>query len=123
MQFTNRAKTFKWLLVSTGVVVAVGLSVMVWLMLGKMDEHYEKLYEQYRVIKPGMTEEEVVQKLGMPSIVYSRDTAPNNYYVEGWAFKEREITNKLFIYRGGEPIAYIYFDNSGLVEDTFVGGS
>lgn len=86
-------------------------------------EAFKEEYEYFRVVKPGMSEAEVVKLLGQPYKVYEKATAPKNYYVEGYAFKERPITNKVFIYMGAEPIAYVYFDDKNQVEETFVGGS
>ena len=81
------------------------------------------MYKEYRKIEIGMTQNEVEAKLGEPYKIYFKDTAPNNYYIDGYNYKKRDITNKVFIYIDGEPIAYIYFDNANIVEDVYVGGS
>lgn len=80
-------------------------------------------YDKFYSIRPGMREKEVLQRLGVPLKVYERTTAPKNYYVPGWAHKDREISHKLLIYQDCEPIAYIYLDHNSTVEDVFVGGS
>jgi outer membrane protein assembly factor BamE (lipoprotein component of BamABCDE complex) len=84
---------------------------------------FKEDYERFRAVKLGMNETEVIALLGKPYKTYDKATAPKSYYVEGYTFKERSITNKVFIYIGTEPIAYIYFDDKNRVEDTFVGGS
>ena len=84
---------------------------------------FKEEYGFFRAVKPGMSEAEVVNLLGSPYKVYEKATAPQNYYLEGYSFKERPITNKVFVYIGTEPIAYIYFDDKNRVEETFVGGS
>lgn len=80
-------------------------------------------YEQLRKVKTGMSEEEVRSILGVPQHEYNRATAPTPYYVKGWAYKERPITNKVLIYIRSEPIAYVWIDQNGRVEDVFIGGS
>ena len=66
---------------------------------------------------------EVIRLLGAPDRVYERATAPLDYYEPGYSHPERQITNKVLIYIGTEPIAYVYIDHAGRVEDVFVGGS
>jgi outer membrane protein assembly factor BamE (lipoprotein component of BamABCDE complex) len=84
---------------------------------------FDEEYKKFQSIKPGMTESQVLGLLGKPERMYEKGTAPKDYYIEGYAFKERPITNKVYIYVGKEPIAYIYFDNRNKVEEAFVGGS
>jgi outer membrane protein assembly factor BamE (lipoprotein component of BamABCDE complex) len=80
-------------------------------------------YELLRKVKVGMSEQEVRSILGVPQHEYEGATAPTPYYVKGWAYKERPITNKVLIYIRSEPIAYVWIDQNGRVEDVFVGGS
>lgn len=80
-------------------------------------------YASFRSIKPGMTEEDVIRLLGTPARMYERATAPIDYYEPGYSHPERHITNKVLIYIGAEPIAYVYIDHTGRVEEVFVGGS
>lgn len=88
-----------------------------------INETFRKDYDLFGAVKVGMTEEEVTNLLGSPYKIYYKGTAPTNYYVEGYAYKKRDISNKVFIYIGVEPIAYVYFDNQNKVDDVFVGGS
>lgn len=72
----------------------------------------------------GLTEAEIIRVLGRPPAhVFDRSNAPADYYVDGWSRKERPITNRVLIFRFGEPICYVWIDNDGRVEDYFVGGS
>lgn len=84
---------------------------------------FEEEYERFNSIAVGMTEQEVLERLGSPTLSYLSDDAPEDYYVEGYSFKKRPITHKVLIYVGSEPIAYIYLDKQEKVEDVFVGGS
>lgn len=80
-------------------------------------------YEELRKVKIGMSEQEVRSILGAPQHEYTRANAPTPYYVKGWAYKERPITNRVLIYIRSEPIAYVWIDHNGRVEDVFIGGS
>ena len=80
-------------------------------------------YLRLERIHVGMTEADVVAHLGTPYLIYDRATAPDNYYVEGYAYKRRPITNRVLIYLIGVPIAYVYIDDTGHVEEVFIGGS
>lgn len=88
-----------------------------------LDEAFREERERLRAVQVGMTEARVVELLGPPDKVYSGSTAPRNYFVEGYSFKERQISSKVFIYLGVEAIAYVYFDDGDRVEEAFVGGS
>lgn len=70
-----------------------------------------------------MTEQEVIQHLGPPHWVFRKETAPPDYYIPGWSYKEREITHKVLIDSFAEPIAYYYLDENNKVEDIYIGGS
>jgi hypothetical protein len=84
---------------------------------------FEDEYRRLRSVDVGMSEEEVTAALGPPLHVYSKATAPNPYYLEGYSYKEREITNEVLIFVATEAIAYVYIDEKNEVEEVFVGGS
>ena len=84
---------------------------------------FENEYERFESVKVGMPEEEVTATLGKPRHVYSQADAPESYYVDGYSFKERKITNKVLIFVATEAIAYVYLDNNNEVEEVFIGGS
>ena len=108
------------------LLLVVGLLVLgigTWFSYGAFETVFADEYERFRTIEVGMTEAEVTSALGAPLKVYFRESAPANYYEEGYAFLERPITHKVFIYIGTEPIAYVYFDDDNRVEEVFVGGS
>ena len=75
------------------------------------------------LLHPGLSRPEVRERLGEPDVVHHAESAPEDYYLEGWARREREITSEVWIYVLGEPVCYVWFDEAGLVEETFVGGS
>jgi outer membrane protein assembly factor BamE (lipoprotein component of BamABCDE complex) len=84
---------------------------------------FEEEYRLFRQVKNGMTEAQVTELLGQPYRSYEKSNAPEDYYVKGYSFKKRAITNKVLIYIKVEPICYVYLDQNGIVEDVFVGGS
>jgi outer membrane protein assembly factor BamE (lipoprotein component of BamABCDE complex) len=88
-----------------------------------IEETFQEEYTLFRSIKVGMTELEVVRILGQPYKTYDAMSAPEDYYVQGYSYKRRPITNKVYIYVRTEPIVYIYIDKQGRVEEVFVGGS
>lgn len=93
------------------------------LFIEKMNEAFEPEYKRLEVIQVGMAEEEVIRLLGPPHWVFRKETAKKDYYIPGWSYKKRDITNKVLIYSFSEPIAYYYLDNNNKVEDIFIGGS
>jgi hypothetical protein len=80
-------------------------------------------YDRFRQLQVGMSEADVLSLLGEPLEIHHAATAPTDYYVDGWSFERRAISNKVFIYIASEPICYVYFDRAGRVEYVFVGGS
>lgn len=117
LEFLNPRITWR----GTAIVALVGLPVVVaffWI----SDPFGRREIESK--LRLGLTEAEVVRLLGAaPAASYDRDTAPANYYVEGWSRRERPITHRVLIFHLGEPICYVWLDKGGLVEDFYVGGS
>ena len=75
-------------------------------------------------VKLGDTEAEVLAIAGPPDRQYDRDSAPERYYIGEMAYRARPITWKVFIYRGDPDLTmFVWFDESGRVEDIFIGGS
>lgn len=105
------------------VVILLVLISIIYFLKKSYKESFIEDYKKFESIKVGMSEEEVIKRLGEPQKVYNSENEPENYYVEGYSFKKRSITNKVLIYIGTEPIAYFYFDNQNKVEDIFIGGS
>ncbi len=113
--------TKKAILLGSGIVV-----FLLILMISARVIHNQIFGDEYRrleAVTVGMSEREVIALLGQPHKTYYRDSAPKDYYVPGYTYKERAISNKVFIYSFSEPIAYYYLDNNNKVEDAFVGGS
>lgn len=71
----------------------------------------------------GMSEDDVRDKFGKPQYEYTKENAPKNYYIDGYSNKKRYISNKVLIYIFTEPIAYIWINDKGKVEEFYVGGS
>lgn len=74
------------------------------------------------------TEAAVVKVFGKPRLVFHR--GDHDYYVSGYTYKERPISNKVFVYfpssrsyQYHDIILYVYVDARGRVEDYHVGGS
>ncbi len=75
-------------------------------------------------IEPGMAQRQVMARLGEPAYVYNAGDAPEDYYVLGYTYRRRPISNKVLIYFGGtDLIVYVYIDEAGEVEDVYIGGS
>jgi hypothetical protein len=108
------------IVLSLVVIVLIGIAVGARLIYTST---YSKDYERFDSIHIGMSEEEVLQRLGQPDKIYQKGTTPKDYCVKGWACKARDITSKMFVYYGGEPVAYIYLDDQNRIEEIFVGGS
>ena len=105
------------------VVVVISLLMLVVSARIIRNQIFGDEYRRLETVKIGMSEKEVIGLLGQPHKIYYRDSAPKNYYVPGYSHKERNISNKVFIYSFAEPITYYYFDESNRVEDIFIGGS
>ena len=104
--------------------VPLATSALVWcLIVGGCEYPFAAEYEKFRSIVEGMSEAQVLERLGPPTRIYHKADAPKDYYVNGHSREERAITNKVFIYIGSEPIAYVYFDETNNVQHVFVGGS
>lgn len=72
--------------------------------------------------------EDFKTEFGDPRYVYR--SGRENYYVEGYSYKNREITGRVEIYFPTLPgyehldfILYVYYSQEGSVEEIYVGGS
>jgi hypothetical protein len=78
----------------------------------------------WRQVTVGATEEAVLELVGVPDREYMRDSAPTDYYAKELSYRARPITSKVFIYRGQPDLTmFVWFDENGVVEDIFIGGS
>ena len=109
-----------WILAAIAGVLAGGLLLLAHFVFYAA---FGDEYERFEAVEVGMTEGQVRELLGEPARVYEAETAPEEYYVDGWSYERRPITNKVFIYFSAEPIAYVWFDEENRVEEVFVGGS
>jgi len=81
----------------------------------------------------GLSELEVVEAFGRkPARRYTSESAPDDYYVPGYAQPDRGIDGSVLIFMFGEPlwffwlefkVCYVWLDPQGLVEDYYIGGS
>ena len=98
-----------------------------WAIVGPFRWSVERVlsadYARYRSVRLGWTETQVRDRLGPPYGAYDRDTAPADWRVKGWGQPRRAITHRVLVYIGSEPIAYVFLDKDGRVEEVFVTGS
>jgi hypothetical protein len=80
-------------------------------------------YARFRSVKRGWTEAQVKAKLGNPYRVCKPSNASSACWVSGFAHPRRPATGPVYVYLGDEPIAYVFLDLHGNVEEVFVGGS
>jgi len=71
----------------------------------------------------GDSEQSVLERLGNPYRAFDANTAPPDYYVRGYRRRERPITNRVLIYLGRDLILYVWIDQTGRIEEKFVGSS
>jgi hypothetical protein len=86
-------------------------------------EDFRKEHSKFFQVKRGMRDVEVRLLLGDPLLMHEANTAPENYYVSGYEWKERPISHRVIIYMEKDGICYVYINRDGHVEDVFVGGS
>lgn len=86
---------------------------------------YERIENKIRNLK---TEQMVINMLGPPHKVFLNNS--HNYYIKGYSYKRRDITNKVLVYFPSnnfdvvvDMVLYIYIDNDGNVEEYYIGGS
>lgn len=83
-------------------------------------------HSEYRIFKSiniGMHENIVLNKLGRPFKICDNNIAMDECKIEGYLYKNRPITDKVYVYKGNEFVAYYYINKIGLVEDVYVIGS
>jgi len=83
----------------------------------------EEPYRKFKTITPGMSEAQVRARFGEPYKEYTKDNAPADYYMHGYHYEQRQISDKVLIYLDGEYVCYVYLDASGKVEHLVTGGS
>lgn len=118
---TAPIKTKKHFVTLGGVALFIALILLTPVVFYKYVLNYDRTV--FERIKPGMSESIVIEMLGGPYKIWTKENAPKYYYETGYQHEDREIKNKVYIYIGAEPIAYIYFNDQNIVEYVFVGGS
>ena len=107
-----------WLL--AGAACLIVTTVIVGGYLREWRAPTEALWSQVSV---GDSEQSVRSALGSPYREYRLESAPPEYYVSGYARRERPITGKVLIYLGADMVFYVWLDRTGYVEETFAGTS
>lgn len=86
--------------------------------------HNDPDYKILQKIEIGMSEDQVYDILGKPAMKYEKNTAPKDYYVKGYYYRKRKITNKVLIYyKALDRIVYVYIDKDKKVEFVGIYGS
>lgn len=106
-------------LIAGSVCLIVGMVVIG----GYLDKWRTPTRNLWSQVNPGDSEESVRGALGAPYREYDPESAPPDYYVSGYARRERPITGKVLIYLGKDMVFYVWLDQAGHVEETFAGTS
>lgn len=115
---TSRSRVLK---VIAGLFVFLALAVLV---TGIFFEDWRRsTRERWAQVDTGKSEHDVRMRLGKPYKVYDKSTAPAFYYEPGYRHKERKISHRVLIYMGNDLILYVWIDEQGNVEDSFIGPS
>jgi len=110
------------------MLLAIAIAILL-LLLGtclvrvQLEDWRAPVRAQWENISVGDSKVSVLQQLGEPDLRYDFQTAPELYYVSGYAYKVRAITGQVFIYKRTDLVMYVWFDQRRIVEDTFIGGS
>jgi len=80
-------------------------------------------YRKFTSIKVGMSERKMVEVLGKPIRECGKELTMADCHVEGYPYKSRNISHKLYLYKGSEFVAYYYANEFGVIEDVYVIGS
>ncbi len=104
-------------------IIIVGLGLGTFFVGSVKEEWRAPTRSQWEKVKAGDDELAVRNILGEPVHSYERVTAPADYYFSGYGRKIRPISGKVLIYLKTDLILYVYLDQSGRVEETFVAGS
>jgi outer membrane protein assembly factor BamE (lipoprotein component of BamABCDE complex) len=103
-----------WFAAGFGIMLAIALALSIYAYRWK---NASPEYIKAKQIKIGMDEKEVYKLLGQPFKIYEKETAPENYYLEGYAIRKRRITNRVLLYGvGPDEVWYIYIDRQNRVE-------
>jgi len=107
----------------TIIVVVLGVVVTVCIFGEMLRDFRSDTVAQWSQVHLGDTEESIRASLGSPYRAYTLDSAPIDYYISGYRWRERQITNRVLIYMGADMVLYVWIDRNGRVEDMFSGGS
>lgn len=71
----------------------------------------------------GDTAESVIQRLGEPYRTVCCSEGNEDYYITGYGYKRRPISNRVLIYLKSDLVLYVWLDADDRVEETFVANS
>lgn len=118
---TKATSRSRWLKTLAGLFILFALAVLA---TGLFIEDWRRpTRERWAQVVTGKSEHDVRLRLGKPYKVYDKATAPASYYEPGYRHKEREISHRVLIYMGNDLILYVWIDEQGNVEDSFIGPS
>ncbi len=89
----------------------------------QMERFRKPTVDLWSKVEVGASESSVRAMLGNPFREYTRESAPERYYISGYGHKERAISGKALIYSGADMVNYVWISNLGVVEDLYRAGS
>jgi len=96
----------------------VGFTTMWYLFVGPEREYLA-------VVWKGMEEEDMLKRMEKirikPTAVYTKADAPRHYYLKNYMYKERPISNKVYIYEYDGAVAYYWVNPQGKIEEVYIG--
>ena len=117
----SKKKLRPWI---TTLLIILGLLVIGLIIVAYQFEKWRApTREAWSQVHVGDDHVAVRELLGPPFREYSRESAPDDYYVSGHARPERSISNRVLIYMGRDLIMYVWIDLNGRVEEKFIGPS
>lgn len=119
----GQADPFSWrrtlLFAALGLLLVCGLGYT-HLMLQHIREPSQTAWNGVHI---GDSEGSVRRLLGEPYREYRVETAPADYYLSGYARRERSISNRVLIYVAADLVLYVWIAADDRVEELFTGSS
>lgn len=106
-----------------GIIVVILLVASLAITKVWFDDWRHETVEKWKRIRIGDSTTTLVETLGEPKLKFTRDSAPVNYYVDGYARKVRPINGSVSIYLERDLIMYVWLSPDDIVEDVFWGPS
>lgn len=116
-QSLHTSATVGWLCVAALFVVGtafVGYTMYRW---------RKPAIQEWRQVTVGMEEVDVTRLLGPALFAYTQPDVPDDYYIDGYGYRERAVSHRVLIYMGRDMVFYVWLSPENRVEDTFRAGS